>query len=220
MLPTSIIGVMIFSFVIGFGAVISPGPVSTAIVTQAPRHGWRTGPLVSVGHSLMELILVLLITLGLGTILAYAPIQIAIALVGGLLLAWMGAGMLWNTLRGRIHLPARVEQAGSVSTRQLFWLGILATISNPFWYAWWVTVAAGYLVQAQEVSLAIVTAFYVGHISADFAWNTALATVIGGGRRWINDRVYQGLILVSGFFLVYLAWVFVIQGASLMGLTD
>jgi hypothetical protein len=80
-------------------------------------------------------------------------------------------------------------------------------------------VAAGYLAQAQEASLAIVTAFYIGHISADFAWNTALATVIGGGRRWINDRVYQGLMLVSGAFLVYLAWMFFVEGAHLLGNT-
>jgi threonine/homoserine/homoserine lactone efflux protein len=216
MLPDSITGVMIFSFVVGFGAVISPGPVSTAIVTQAPRHGWLTGPLVSVGHSLMELVLVTLIIFGLGSILAQASIQIAIALLGGLLLAWMGFGMLWTTLRGRTHLPARTEQAGSISARQLFTLGIIATISNPFWYAWWVTVAAGYLAQAQEASLAIVTAFYMGHISADFAWNTALWTVIGGGRRWINDRVYQVLMLAGGAFLVYLAWVFIFQGARLL----
>jgi len=213
LLPATITGVILFSFAVGFGAVISPGPVSAAIVTQAPRHGWRTGPIVSVGHSLMEFLLVLLITLGLGSVLAHAPIRIAIAMLGGLLLAWMGGMMLWNTLRGRVRLPVEAEHAVSISTTQLFWIGILATISNPFWYAWWVTVAAGYLAQAQQASLVIVSAFYIGHISADFAWNTALSTVIGGGRRWINDRTYQAIMLVSGAFLVYLAYIFVAQGA-------
>ena len=216
MLPTTITGVILFSFAVGFGAVISPGPVSTAIVTQAPRHGWRTGPLVSVGHSLMEFILVVLITLGLGSILAHTPIQTAIALLGGLLLAWMGAGMLWNSLRGRARLPVESHNARGLSSGQLFWIGILATISNPFWYAWWVTVAAGYLAQAQQASLAIVSAFYIGHISADFAWNTALSTFIGGGRKWINDRIYQAILGISGAFLIYLAAIFLIQGVHLL----
>jgi len=216
MLPATLTGVIVFSFIVGFGAVVSPGPVSTTIVTQSPRHGWWTGPLVSIGHSLMEFILVLLIMVGLGSVLANTPIQIAIALLGGILLAWMGLGMLWNTLRGRVHLPIGEPQALRLSSSQLFWLGILATISNPFWYAWWVTVAAGYLAQAQQAGLAIVSAFYIGHISADFAWNTTLSTVIAGGRKWINDRVYQAIILVSGGFLFYLAWVFIVQGLKLL----
>ena len=216
MLPATITGVMLFSFAIGFGAVISPGPVSTAIVTQAPRHGWLTGPLVSVGHSLMEFVLVLLLILGLGSLLAHTAIQVAIALLGGLLLAYMGGIMLWNTVKGRVHLPTVTEQIASLSARQLFWLGIIATISNPFWYAWWVTVAAGYLVQAQQASLAIVSAFFIGHISADFAWNTTLSTIIGGGRHWINDRFYQAIMLVSGTFLLYLAFVFIAQGTRLL----
>ena len=218
MLPASIIGVMIFSFAVGFGAVISPGPVTTAIVTQSPGHGWRTGPIISIGHSLMELILVMLICLGLGSVLAHTPIQIAIALLGGLLLAWMGAGMLWMTLRGRTHLPIQAGKTRFVSSQRLVWLGILATISNPFWYAWWITVAAGYLAQAQEASLALVSAFYIGHISADFAWNTTLSTLIGG-RRWITDWSYQALMLVSGAFLIYLAWIFILQGTRLIALT-
>ena len=90
---------------------------------------------------------------------------------------------------------------------QLLGLGMLATISNPFWYAWWVTVAAGYLAQA-EALVGGIAAFYLGHITADFAWNTTLSTIIGGGKRWITDRVYQIIILLSGAFFIYLGIVF------------
>jgi len=87
-----------------------------------------------------------------------------------------------------------------------------ATISNPFWYAWWTTVAAGYLLQAQALGLASVGMFYLGHISADYAWDTLASTVVGTGRRWLTDRVYQGLILVCGGFMIYLGVVFLLAG--------
>jgi threonine/homoserine/homoserine lactone efflux protein len=29
--------------------VLSPGPVTTALISQSPRLGWITGPLVSIG---------------------------------------------------------------------------------------------------------------------------------------------------------------------------
>ena len=87
------------------GAVLSPGPVTTAIISQTPRLGWITGPLVSIGHALLELLMVLLITLGLSGILGAPAVQTAIALLGGLLLLWMGGNMLFGALKGKLRLP-------------------------------------------------------------------------------------------------------------------
>ena len=215
MLPTSsLLAVLLFSFAVGFGAVISPGPVSAAIVSQAPRRGWSTGPLVAAGHSLLELILVLLVGFGLATVLSGAAIQTAIALLGGLLLIWMGAKMIMDAWRGTVRLPGAHDEEPAMTTRQLVGLGMLATVSNPFWYAWWVTVAAGYLAQARLLGLEAVAAFYVGHISADFAWDTFLSTAVASGRRWMTPGVYRGLIGLCGAFLVYFGVVFLMQGIS------
>jgi len=218
MLPTSsITAVFLFSFVVGFGAVISPGPVSAAIVTQAPRKGWRVGPLIASGHAVLELIIVLLIAYGLTTRLAHPNIQAAIALIGGLFLVWMGGGMAWDVLRGKIRLTNAETSQKAMSEGQLVGLGMATTLSNPFWYAWWVTVAAGYLAQAQSLGFSSVIAFYLGHISADYTWDTLLSAVIGGGRSWLTDRFYRGLILVCGGFLVYLGIAFIVEGIAGLG---
>ena len=55
-----------FSFVVGFGAVITPGPISTAIVSESARRGFIVGPLVALGHCALELVMVVLLALGLG----------------------------------------------------------------------------------------------------------------------------------------------------------
>ena len=49
-------------------------------------------------------------------------------------------------------------------------------------------VAAGYLAQARVLGLAAIAAFFTGHILADYAWDTTLSAVVGGGRRWVTDR--------------------------------
>lgn len=213
MMPTqSLIAIYIFSFFVGFGAVVTPGPVSTAIVSQAPRQGWKTGPLVAAGHALTEFAIVTLIVLGLGVGLAHPNIQRLIAFAGGGMLVWMGALMLRAVWRREVHLPSLEGGQMARSPGRLLGLGILATVSNPFWYAWWVTVAAGYLAQTQALSIAGVGAFYLGHISADFTWDTTLSSLVGGGRRWMTDRVYQAIILVAGMFLIYLGLVYFRQG--------
>jgi threonine/homoserine/homoserine lactone efflux protein len=97
---TSQYAIYVFSFVGGIGAVVSPGPVSTATVRQAPRQGWKTGPLVAVGHALLEFAIVALIMLGQGVGLAHPNIRRVIAVAGGGLLVWMGALMLYPRWEG------------------------------------------------------------------------------------------------------------------------
>jgi threonine/homoserine/homoserine lactone efflux protein len=211
---SQVFAVFTFSFVLAIGAVASPGPVSTAIVSQAPRRGWRVGPLVATGHSLMEFLIVVLVTFGLGVGLARPGIQTGIAFLGGLLLLWMGGWMLWQIWQGKVHLPRAEEQSKSLSNRQFVGIGIFATLSNPFWYAWWVTVGAGYLsgYLSKVEGITLVVAFYLGHITADYAWDTLLSTVVGGGRRWMTDTVYRGLLLACGIFFIYLGGMFLVQG--------
>ena len=215
MMPTeSFFAVFFFSFSMAIGAVLSPGPVTTAIISQTPRLGWITGPLVSVGHAVIEFLMVILITLGLSGILGAPPVQTGIALLGGLLLLWMGGEMFFNVIRGRMHLPTGSEETEKASMGQMLCLGIVTSLSNPFWYAWWMTAAAVYLLQAKAVGWMPVAGFYFGHISADFLWNTMLSTVIGTGKKWINDRVYAILISLCSAFLVYLAFQFLITGIN------
>lgn len=217
MLPTSSLGaVFVFSFVVAIGAVISPGPVSTAIVSQSPRRGWLAGPLIATGHSLLELVLVLLISIGLSSFLSHPSIQITISLIGGGLLVWMGLDMLVNVWRGRIKLPDGTASDESYSNWELIGLGMITTISNPFWYAWWISVAGVYLLQAQELGSAAIGAFYIGHISADYAWDTLLASIVSGSKRWVTNRIYRGLIAACALFFMYLGGVFIVQGIKFL----
>ncbi len=79
MMPTeSFLAVFLFSFSMAVGAVLTPGPVTTAIISQSPRLGWVTGLLVSIGHAMTELVLVVLITLGLSSVLGAPNVQVAI----------------------------------------------------------------------------------------------------------------------------------------------
>jgi threonine/homoserine/homoserine lactone efflux protein len=214
-MPTdSFFTVFLFSFGMAIGAVLSPGPVTTAIISQSPRLGWVTGPLVSVGHALLELLMVLLITLGLSSVLGGPAVQTVIALLGGLLLLWMGGGMLIGALKGKIRIPQVDQSQARMDYPRMLTLGMVASITNPFWYAWWMTAAAVYLLQAKAVGFLLVAGFYFGHISADFIWNTTLSTLVGSGKKFITDRTYAVLISVCGLFLVYLAVRFLAAGLN------
>jgi threonine/homoserine/homoserine lactone efflux protein len=200
--------VLIFAFVVSFGAVVSPGPVTAAILSEAPRGGWRVGPLVASGHTFLELLMVILISVGLTSGMATPVVRNVIAVGGGLVLLWIGTSYIFSTWKGKIYLPEAESRQSKRSPRALVTLGIITTISNPFWYTWWVTVAAGYLTQALALGNAALGAFYLGHILADFAWDTTLAAASSASRRWLTDTRYRLLILLTGGFMVYLGVLF------------
>jgi len=201
----------VFSFVIAIAAVISPGPVTATILSESPRQGWRVGPLIATGHSSLEFLMVVLITFGLATVLSAPLASTIIGLLGGLTLLFIGANYIYGATRGRIRLPHPEEASKPRSYSGLFGLGVATTLANPFWYVWWATVAAGFLAQAQAIGFATLAAFYFGHISADYAWDTFLSASASAGRRILTDRRYRALIFVTGGFMIYLGVVFMVS---------
>lgn len=200
-----------FSFVVGFGAVVTPGPVSTAIVSESARRGFIVGPLVATGHVILEFIMVGLLAFGLSAGLNTPPVTTTIGLIGGALLLWMGGGMIWGAFKGKIALPNPGVDVKLLSNWQLIGLGMGATIVNPFWYAWWVTVGTTYLAfpQVQTFGLVGLLVFYFGHITGDYLWDSILSGVVGGGRKWITDTLYKWIIVACGAYLIYLGGVFI-----------
>lgn len=123
-----------FSFAVGFGAVVTPGPVSTAIVSESTRRGFIVGPLVATGHVALEFVMVALIALGLSAGLNTPIVTGGIAIIGGILLVWMGAGMAWAAFKGRLALPKPGLEVRLMSNWQLLALGLGATLANPLQY--------------------------------------------------------------------------------------
>jgi threonine/homoserine/homoserine lactone efflux protein len=199
-----------FSFVVGFGAVVTPGPVSTAIVTESARRGFVVGPLVAAGHCLLELGMVILLGLGLAAGLNVPAFTTVIGVLGGALLIWMGSAMAWGAYRGSTRLPRPGADVRLLTNRQLVALGVAATLINPFWYAWWITVGAAYLAYpaVQALGLTGLLVFYLGHISGDLLWDSILSGVVGRGRCWLTDTAYRWLIAACGAYLMYLGLVF------------
>lgn len=213
----SLPAIFAFAWLFSLGAVVSPGPVSAAVISEAPRRGLRVGVLVAGGHAFLELLMVGFIALGLSRGLAGPGVQRAIAIGGGVLLLYIAARYLHGAWTGRLSLPERgAADPADRSTLALVGLGVATTLSNPFWYAWWVTVAAGYLAQAQAVSAAAVGAFYLGHISADFGWDTFLAAAARTGGRWLNNRRYRGLLSLTGGMMALFGLWFLGLGMGLL----
>ncbi|MBW1706223.1 MAG: LysE family transporter [Deltaproteobacteria bacterium] len=177
-----------------------PGPLLTVTVAESARIGFRAGPLLITGHAVLEFLLVIAIVLGLGPFLESPSVMAIIALFGGGMLLWMGVDMVRNS--SALSLNRQETGKHGKRTPHPVLVGILASLSNPYWTLWWATIGLGYLVAAMNCGVRGVVVFFLGHIAADYAWYTLISLGISRGKRILRDRSYQIMIRICGLFLI------------------
>jgi len=68
-------------FVISFSGAMQPGPVTATVITMGTRNRYA-GILLAIGHAIIELPLMVLIVLGMGTLFKSEKTQVVIGLAG------------------------------------------------------------------------------------------------------------------------------------------
>ncbi len=204
---SSLAAVFATSFGLALSGAMMPGPLLTTTIGESVRRGPATGPLLILGHAILELAMVAALLVGLAPFLARDGVFASIALAGAAVLAWMAAGMFRALPRLRIDWEARTERAGPLVPA-----GILVSAANPYWVIWWATIGLGYLVTCKALGAAGVAAFFIGHIAGDLAWYTLISVLVAKGRRFLTDRIYRGLIGACAAFLAAFAFLFAYAG--------
>jgi threonine/homoserine/homoserine lactone efflux protein len=201
---------------IAFSGAIMPGPVLTYTIRQSLVSGPKAGFLIMFGHAILEIALISLIFLGFDVLLQSDAAQIAIGMVGGLLLIYLGYDMISGAIKNKVRIRVEGEGGGS---RGMILSGFLLSASNPYFLLWWAIIGLGFLLGAYKAFGAQgVVVFYLGHILADFLWYGAVSTLIGKTRRFISERLYRGIIIGLGCMLVYFGGNFVYQAVRSLGL--
>ncbi len=178
-----------------------PGSVALdplgAMGHEALARGALVGPLIVLGHGVLEVCLVAAIVMGFGKLLVLTPVMGGIGVLGGVVLLWMAWGM-FRDVRGLTLQTASAATGG----RNPVLSGILTSLSNPYWAVWWATIGLGYIALSMQLGFAGLVAFYFGHILSDLVWYSAVSLSLAMGHRLLTDRVYRGLVAVCAGFLV------------------
>ena len=190
-----------------------PGPLLVVGISETPRHGWRTGVIISTGHAIAEIGVVLVLMLGIAAFTKDEVVSQVIGIVGGTALILMGLAMGRDILKNRVSYDS-IDSSQKGSRRLLAGKGISATLSNPFWFVWWGTVGLSLLVDSQRLGIEGPIVFYFGHILSDFVWYTAVSIILWSGRKLFVGKVLKSLILACAAFLIYLGITFLITGLS------
>ena len=205
--------ILSMSFVTGLSGALMPGPVLAITISSVIQIGFIAVVLIMIGHSILELALVLALALGLKNVLKNKYVTGVIGLIGGLVMLWFSYGMIKSAYLG-ISTPQVVSavQNTTITGLDLILKGIVTSASNPYWVIWWATIGATYMLVSLEGSVLSISSFYIGHISSDFVWYCAVALALVLGKQVFSDKVYMGLIVICGLFLAYMGIYFFYSG--------
>jgi threonine/homoserine/homoserine lactone efflux protein len=200
----SLLGLVGSSFAIAFSGALMPGPLLVATVDLSARFGARSGPLLVLGHGLLEAALVGGLAAGLAPLLTSEPLLAAVGLLGAAMLWWMAAGML------RAESLETMNGNGFAGRLHPVWAGVVLSVVNPYWALWWATIGLGYIVASQRFGVLGLAAFFLSHISADLLWYGVVAAAVARGKSLLTPRRFRGLavacaalLILSGGFFAY-----------------
>jgi threonine/homoserine/homoserine lactone efflux protein len=201
--------VLSFSFVVALSGAVMPGPLLTYTVAKtvaSPRRGFLTGLWVTLGHAVLEAALILALLLGLSELLRLRAVLLVLGTVGCAVLLYMGAGLIRDALRRKTpdFDPESPGKASPLRRLPPVLGGALVSMSNPYWWIWWVTVGSAFMLRF-DLSLArwpALTAFFVGHEAGDLAWYLTVSSLLYWGRRRLAGGAFRVLLLVCGVLII------------------
>ncbi len=165
---------------ISLSGVMAPGAVTAATLAQGGRSRWA-GTLIALGHGAVEIPLIFLLIVGLGTILKTDAARIIIGVIGGLFLMWLGIQSLREIAAARTTLQSN-------RTNRPILTGIVLSVANPYFLFWWATVGLNLAMQAKGYGIAAVIIFAAVHWLCDFVWLTVLSMTAFHGAAILNLR--------------------------------
>jgi threonine/homoserine/homoserine lactone efflux protein len=200
---------------VAFSGALAPGPMLTLVISSVAKKGFWTSFFIVVGHSLLELAVVLSFFLGVLKYLENPLIVKIIGILGGLFLLYLGTDIIISIFKNKyvIDFKSIVKKRTITgrSTGIVILKGILISLINPYWYIWWITIGAAFIIKSVEFNIPGISSFYLGHISADFIWYLFIGFLINTGRKFFNQKIYNGILAACSLFLFYLGIRFIIE---------
>ena len=193
--------------VVTASGALAPGPLFFTNITHGAKTGAKGGLAFSVGHTIFELSLVLVLAFTVQTVVDEPWIKLVVGVVGGAALLVFG----FLQIREAITSKPEAKSESKGQSRNALLLGTLFTALNPYFIIWWLTVGLTLIVNALELaSLAGVVIMYISHVWMDYAWLTGTAYLAKKGTSLVGSQGYRILMIIFGVILIFFGLYFLV----------
>jgi len=190
--------------VTSLSGVMAPGPMFTVTLAKSLKSPWA-GVLVSLGHAVIEVPLILLVYFGLANFFQNDIVKVALGVLGGGMIVWMGID-LYRARR-------KLAREGKDTSYNAFIAGILMSGLNPFFLVWWVTVGSLLLMNFMNaVGVWGLPLFISVHWLCDLVWLSVVSFTIYRTHSFWGEKTQEWVFIVLSLVLLYFGGQFIVKG--------
>jgi threonine/homoserine/homoserine lactone efflux protein len=210
MLAIEILKALLLGFSVGLTGALIPGPMLFATIEISLKKGWLAGPQVVLGHMVIELVLYILILFGAASLVGNGVIS-AIFLIGGLSLVVFGFLTLKDARTAASSTRISQDSSGLKLTSSPALIGLITSVSNPYFWIWWLTAGGALVLREYELGIIISVAYILGHWIADFSWFTAISGSFSCGKALFSQKMHSYILYICGTFLIFFGMYFMLN---------
>jgi threonine/homoserine/homoserine lactone efflux protein len=178
-------------------------------IAKSMKSPWA-GVLVSLGHAVIEVPLILLIYFGLRNFFQNEVLQLVLSVLGGGMIVWMA----YDLFRAR----KKLAREGRDTSYNAFVAGILMSGLNPFFLFWWATVGSLLLTQfIDAVGTWGMPFFIIVHWLCDLVWLSLVSYMIFKTHKFWGEKVQEWIFIVLSVALLYFGGQFMVKGIIAFG---
>lgn len=209
MLAVDTLSALLLGFTIGLTGALVPGPMLFITIELSIKRGWVTGPEVVLGHMLIELVLYILILFGFVSFVDHGAIS-SISVIGGLSLAVFGL-LTVKDAKTAASTGISPKTSDLKLTSNPVALGLITSVSNPYFWIWWLTAGSVLVLKEYELGFLISLAYIVGHWTADLGWFTAVSVSFSRGTSLFSQKTHRFILYACGIFLIFFGVYFILN---------
>ena len=194
---SDIIEFAIIVIIISASGVMSPGPLFAANIAHGLKQGTKAGIKIAIGHSIVELPLVILLGIGAFSLEIFPEFRTIISIFGAITLFVFAFIQIKSTLKKNEKSEAKLKQ-GPIIT------GVLLSALNPFFIIWWLTIGLKLISDAMAIWAFVgILIVFVLHVWMDFVWLGSTAFLISKSKKIISNTNYKIIMLALSAVLIY-----------------
>jgi len=190
---------------ISASGVMAPGPLLAVNILYGSKQSYSAGLKIAVGHSIVELPLVVLLGVGAFSLETFPEFRTIISLVGAITLFAFAAIQIKTALQQK-------ESAFLYPKRGPILAGITFSALNPFFIIWWLSIGFKLISDAMLLWAfwGIIILFLV-HVWMDFAWLGGVAYLASRSTKILSSVKYRILMIGLSGTLIYFGVTFLMD---------
>ena len=195
----------ILVIIVSVSGVMAPGPLFAANVSYGLKGGAKTGIKMAIGHTIVELPLVILLGIGVFSLEVFPEFRTIISILGAITLFVFATLQIKTVLKKERVKVSNPKQGPLVA-------GVLLSALNPFFIIWWLSIGFKLISDAMILwSFGGILIMFVLHIWMDFVWLGAVSFFASKSSGILSNRNYKVLMLGISGMLVYFGITFLIE---------